>query len=258
MTNFDLSYARPINWDELRDLQSEFSGHIMYLTGGDYHPKVGDHVAMMIDLQELDLDQVSYTEETIILGGLINLQQLGEALESVDLNEAISIEAGVNLRNSLSLTNYVKASNGRSSVQLCLNALEVKYKLAGEENPESYSQVLTTKLGENFIEEIQIPNPVSLAFAAVGRSPKDQPIVAVAASRRSGNRIHIACGGLEDLWAEFDLFTGDDDGENTIRQLFRDADDAWASAQYRQETAAVLLSRCLQKLWKETNLREEA
>lgn len=258
MTKTEINYARPVTWDELEALKQEFPGQIMYLAGGDYHPKVKDNVSILIDLQELDLDHVEFGEDAIVLGGLTNLQQLGDALESDALLEAISIEAGLNLRNSLSLTNYVKSSNGRSSVQLCLNAMESEYRLSGEDEFQAHSTRLKTKLVDDFIEEIQIPNPISLAFESVGRSPKDQPVVAVAASRRSDDRIHVACGGSEAMWAEFDFQPGTDDGENTIRNLFKDANDKWAGAEYRQEVAAVLLSRCLQKLIQDSNSKEES
>lgn len=256
MTKLELTYARPVTWDELEALQEEFEGQIMYLAGGDYHPKAKDSAAILIDLQELDLDQVGFAEDAIYIGGLINLQQLGDALESEDLKEATLIEAGVNLRNSLSLTNYVKSSNGRSVVQICLNAMEAEYRLSGEEEGQAHSEVLKARLADDFIEEIWIPKPISLAFASVGRSPKDQPVVAVAASKRSDNRIHVACGGSETMWAEFDLHGDEDDGEDKIRYLYKDINDQWAGAQYRQEVAAVLLSRCLQKLWRDSYNKE--
>lgn len=258
MTKSELTYARPVTWDELEDLQKEFPGQIMYLTGGDYHPKVKDGTSILIDLQELELDQVEFSDDVITLGGLVNLRQLGDSLGSAVIEEAISIEAGVNVRNSLSLTNYVKSSHGRSAVQLCLNALEAEYQVAGEANVEKHSPALKAKLRDGFIEEIRIASPVSLAFASVARSPKDQPVVAIAASRRSETRIHVACGGAEAMWAEFDLDYGEDDGETTIRQLYKDTTDEWAGADYRQEVAAILLSRCLQKLWRDSYTKEEA
>lgn len=257
MTKPELNYARPVSWDELEDLQKEFPGQIMYLAGGDYHPKVKDGVSILIDLQELDLDQVGFAADALNVGGLINLQQLGDALESADLKDAISIEAGANLRNSLSLNNYVKSSNGRSSVQICLNAMEAKYRLAGEENARPHSADLKAKLADDFLEEIRIPHPISLAFDSVGRSPKDQPIVAVAASKRSDDQIHVACGGSEAMWAEFDLKPGDD-GESIIQDLFKNVSDEWAGSEYRQEVAAVLLSRCLLKLGQDSNTKEES
>ena len=258
MNKPELTYARPVSWDELEALQQEFQGQIMYLAGGDYHAKVREGVSVLVDLQELDLDLVEIFDDAITFGGLVNLQQLGDALESPDMQEAISIEAGVNLRNSLSLTNYVKASHGRSVVQLCLNALEAEYRLVGEEVAERYTPALKVKLNEGVIEELKIKNPISLAFASVARSPKDLPVVSVAASRRSETRIHGTCGGAEAMWAEFDLYFGEDDGETMIRQLYRDINDEWAGAEYRQEVAAVLLSRCLQKLWRDSYLKEEA
>lgn len=258
MTKPELTYARPVSWDELEDLQQEFHGQIMYLAGGDFHPKVKKGKSILIDLQELDLDGVEFADDAITLGGLSNLQQLGEALDSADLLEAISIEAGANLRNSLSLTNYVKHSNGRSSVQICLNAMEAEYRLAGEEDYHKHSTALKTRLADDFIEAIRIPNHISMAFASVGRSPKDQPVVAVAASRRSDDRIHVACGGSELMWAEFDLLPGNDEGENTIRDLYKEVNDKWAGASYRQDVAVVLLSRCMQKLVQDSNSKEES
>lgn len=258
MNKPELTYARPVNWDELEELQRDFQGEIMYLAGGDYHPKAKDNVSILVDLQELELDLVEYSEDGITLGGLVTLQELGDVLESQDLSESISIEAGINLRNSLSLTNYVKSSHGRSSVQVCLNAMEAKYRLAGEADPQKVSPEFKSRLSDSFIEEVRITNPISLAFASVARSPKDQPIVVVAASKRSDTRIHVACGGSVGMVAEFDLFAGEDDGEATIRQLYKDVNDEWAGAEYRQEVAAVLLSRCLQKLWRDSNTKEEA
>lgn len=258
MNKPELTYARPVSWDELEELQREFRGQIMYLAAGDYHPKAKDNVSVLVDLQELELDLVEFSGDGITLGGLTNLKQLGDALESEDLLEAISVEAGANLRNSLSLTNYVKSSHGRSSVQICLNAMEAEYRLSGKDGYQLHSVNFKNMLTDDFIEEIRLSNPISLAFAAVGRSPKDQPVVAVAASKRSDTRIHVACGGAETMWAEFDLYYGEDDGEAMIRQLFKDINDEWAGAEYRQEVAAVLLSRCLQKLWRDSNKKEEA
>ena len=42
-----------------------------------------------------------------------------------------------------------------------------------------------------------------------------------------------------------------------IFHLFKDINDEWAGAEYRQDVAAVLLSRCLQKLWRDSTIKEE-
>ena len=258
MSKPEITYARPLSWGELEELQREYQSQIMYLANGDYHPKAREGKSILVDLQDLELDQVELSEDGITLGGLVNLHQLGVTLESAEMEEAISIEAGVNLRNSLSLTNYVKASHGRSAVQLCLNALEAEYHVFGDAEFQRYSPALKAELGDSFIEEVKIANPVSLAFASAARSPKDQPVVAVAASKRSESRIHVACGGAEAMLAEFDLYYGEEDGEATIRNLYKDCNDEWAGAEYRQDVATVLLSRCLQKLWRDSHTKEAA
>ena len=60
MNKPELTYARPVSWDELEELQREFQGRIMYLAGGDYHPKAKDNLAVLVDLQELELDLVEF------------------------------------------------------------------------------------------------------------------------------------------------------------------------------------------------------
>ena len=107
MSKPEITYARPLNWGELEELQREYQSQIMYLANGDYHPKAREGKSILVDLQDLELDQAELSEDGITLGGLVNLHQLGVTLESAEMEEAISIEAGVNLRNSLSLTNYV-------------------------------------------------------------------------------------------------------------------------------------------------------
>jgi CO/xanthine dehydrogenase FAD-binding subunit len=72
--------------------------------------------------------------------------------------------------------------------------------------------------------------------------------VCVAAVKRADASIHVAAGGLVELLEEFDLTELDDDGKDYISWLFREAEDAWASAEYRQNLSQVLLARVLQKL----------
>ena len=60
------------------------------------------------------------------------------------------------------------------------------------------------------------------------------------------------------MLAEFDLYYGEEDGEATIRNLYKDCNDEWAGAEYRQDVATVLLSRCLQKLWRDSHTKEAA
>ena len=60
------------------------------------------------------------------------------------------------------------------------------------------------------------------------------------------------------MWAEFDLFSGNDDGETTIRDFYKEVTDKWAGASYRQDVAAILLSRCLHKLVQDPNAKEES
>jgi CO/xanthine dehydrogenase FAD-binding subunit len=48
-----------------------------------------------------------------------------------------------------------------------------------------------------------------------------------------------------------------DDGQEAIKTAFANSDDKWASAEYRQSAASILLARALQKLERAGRDQEE-
>ncbi len=173
-------------------LKGEFGDKAKFLFGGDFQPKLEENLEVLIDLQEAGLDVVEWNESGMQIGGLATLKTLEESLELPDFGEALSIEYGLNVRNTLSLSNYLAQTNGRSPVLCCLIALNTKVVLLNGTVEILLATFLAQKSLDDHVIEVRIPDPVSLAFESVGRSPKDLPIVCVSAAKSADGAIHVA------------------------------------------------------------------
>lgn len=247
MTEKNLQYIRPASLDEALTLKEQFGEKAQFLLGGDFQPKLREGLEVLIDLQEAGMEEAFCDEEGLKIGGLVTLKTLEECLGLPDFSEALSIEFGLNVRNSLSLSNFLAHTSGRSPVLTCLLALDASLVLLKNQEVVSLMSFLNEKSLDKQVVEVIIPEPMNLAFESVGRSPKDLPIVCVAAAKLADGVINIAVGGTEKVKPGFRL-SDTDDGQAEIGTVLVDSDDDWASAEYRQEVGAVLLSRALQKL----------
>lgn len=248
MNKEKIQYFRPSSLKEALDLKKEYGKRAQFLSGGIFKPQLRDETLILIDLQDSGLDSAEATEERTQYGGLVPLQMLDECLDLADFSEALSTEFGVNVRNSLSLSNFLAQANGRSTTLCCLNALGTKVLTMNHPEPWPLVEFLRANTTDDLITQVQIPTPEGFAFESVGRSPKDLPIICVAAAKNSNGTFNVAYGGAYDIFDSILLSESIDDGQNAIKKAFENSDDKWASAEYRQATASILLSRVLQKL----------
>src|SRR5690606_9772506 len=130
-------------------------------------------------LQDTNLDDIEWTGPGLRFGGLTTLKQLEEALDVADFREALNIEYGLNVRNSLSLSNFLSQTNGRSPVLCCMMALGSRIATLNNAEEISLTQFLLDRVSEDPAINLFMPEPKLLAFESVGRSPKDLPIVCV-------------------------------------------------------------------------------
>ncbi len=248
MTKQKTQYLRPASLYEALSLKDQFGDKAKFLMGGTFKPTLEDQIQALIDLQDAGLDQVEFSEEGMKIGALVSLKTLGEMLALTDFQEALSVEFGLNVRNSLSLANFLAQANGRSPVLCCLLALRAEAVTL--KNPEAVGLLDYLRSGDSadVVIEVIIPSGANLAFESVGRSPKDLPIVCVAAAKFAGKAVRVAVGGTAEVKSTFTIKDPEYNGRAFIEDAFADASDAWASAEYRQEVGAILLNRALQKL----------
>lgn len=242
-----IEYLRPGSLDEVLRLRAENPDKIRFLAGGSFKPTLEDGKTIIVDLQDAGLDCLEITDQGFTIGGLATLQDMETALNSPGFYQALSTEYGLNVRNTLSISNYLAQANGRSPVLICLLALNpVVYSL---EHPYGLSLrdfLLSNPTGD-VVTKVKFPKFHKLSYEGVGRSPKDLPIVSVTVSSQMDGRIRVACGGTIEIWEPFELSQHHDWIEQ-VSNLYQNADDAWASAEYRQDVAQVLLRRALQRL----------
>ena len=248
MNKENFEYLRPASLDEVLRLRAENPDKIKFLAGGSFKPILEDGKTIIVDLQDAGLDCLEVTERGFMIGGLATLQDLDSALGSSGFYQALSTEYGLNVRNTLSLSNFLAQANGRLPVLICLLALEpIVYSL---EHPDGLSlrDFMLSMPTADVVIKVEIPAFTKLGYEGVGRSPKDLPIVSMAVNRQMDGSFRVACGGTVEIWETFELSQPDEDDIEQISKLYQNSDDAWASAEYRQNVAKVLLTRVLQKL----------
>lgn len=256
MTEQKMQYLRPASLYEALSLKDQFGDKAKFLMGGTFKPTLDDQIEALIDLQDAGLDQVEFSEEGMKIGALVSLKTLGEMLALTDFQEALSVEFGLNVRNSLSLANFLTQANGRSPVLCCLLALGADAFTIKNQEAVGLLDYLQSADSADKVLEVRLPTDASLAFESVGRSPKDLPIVCVAAAKFAGNAIRVAAGGTAEVKPALTI-DDRDEAPGLLRAALADASDAWASAEYRQEVGAILLTRALQKLDRLPNDQEE-
>jgi CO/xanthine dehydrogenase FAD-binding subunit len=251
MKNETAAYFRPKTISELEEILSGIQGEVNFLSGGDYNFASLDQFAPLVDLQSLGLDQIISDGNTVEIGALATLEQIKEAFQGWDgVQEALSIEAGLNVRNSLSLANFLRTADGRSPFLCILLAFEPTIALL----PSHQSMRLETYLASRqkkpteFISTLNLALPKGLAFEAIARTPKDRPIICMAAAVDDLGNLRIACGGMQNSPQVINISTEPQSAIDLVRQAYQQSTDAWASAEYRQAMSQVLLSRLLQSL----------
>ena len=251
MKNETMAYFRPKTISELEEILSGVQGEVNFLSGGDYNFASLDQSAPLVDLQSLGLDQIISDGNTVEIGALATLEQIKEAFQGWDsLQEALSIEAGLNVRNSLSLANFLRTADGRSPFLCVLLAFAPTIALL----PSHQSMRLETYLASRqkkpteFISTLNLALPKGLAFEAIARTPKDRPIICMAAAVDDLGNLRIACGGMQNSPQMINISTEPQSAIDLVRQAYQQSDDAWASAEYRQAMSQVLLNRLLQSL----------
>jgi CO/xanthine dehydrogenase FAD-binding subunit len=98
------------------------------------------------------------------------------------------------------------------------------------------------------ITDVAWSTSTRMIFEYVARSPKDRPILIVAVAQWGSGRTRVALGGFGDT--PIIAMDGPDSSgvDLASREAFYEAEDQWATAQYRREVAAKLALRCLQHL----------
>ncbi len=248
------NYARPTTLQEALNLLS--TPNAVPLAGGTWvntpdfrrmHSAESD--LLLVDLQALGMNRIHKRGNSLEIGAGVTLQQLLECdLAPESLQRAIKVESPLNNRNAATVAGSLNSCGGRSAFVTAMLALDAKLIFQPGDSETSLGNFLPLREKRSFgllITQISIPLNVKLTFEYVARTPFDLPIVCTAVARWTSGRIRLALGGYGKTPILALDGTTSDDIKSAARNGYHEAEDEWASAGYRADTAAILAERCL-------------
>lgn len=246
------TYRRPKTFDKAISLLSDKSLNAVALAGGTFIKDFSDKPITVVDLQALGLDVVEVVNQEVEAGSMVTMQKLRESDAANNaLRRAIMLEAGKNVCNTMTLAGHLASCDGRSPLTTALLALDVSMTWQPGNIRVQLGDHLPVRSHESpglFISGLSWKHDICLTFEYVARSPLDRPIVCVALAQWPSGRTRLALGGYGN--APIIAFDGPEPAgiEYAAKNAFYDADDEWASAEYRQEVAVTLARRCLNRI----------
>jgi CO/xanthine dehydrogenase FAD-binding subunit len=247
-----IEYHRPKSIDTALALLARQEPFTLPLAGGTVVSQPSPSRYAVVDLQDLGLKRIERRGKELLIGAAASLQALaGEADLPPALLKAIQHEATYNLRQAASIAGTLIASDGRSPLAASLLALDAHMLLLPGEETISLGDLLplrSQRLRGRLVTQVSLPLNARLAYESVARTPADLPIVCVALARWPSGRTRIALGGFGP--ATILAFDGPDaqGAEIAARSAYANANDEWASAEYRQDVSATLARRCLDEI----------
>lgn len=238
-----LEYHRPDSLEEALQLLQQARP----LGGGSVLTPNRRGLQAVIDLTRLGLDRIQVGQQQIEIGAAARLQSvLGVELPEA-LREAVRLQAGWNLRNQATLAGAVVASDGRSPLVAVLLAMGASLHLEPGSQTVELDAYLDQRPPDRLITMIRLPAVEQLAYEQVARSPADRPQVCVAAAL-DGGALRVALGGfggrpllIGEGWEPDGGAPGR--AAEAAAQAYADADDVWASGEYRAAAARALARR---------------
>lgn len=241
-----LEYHRPRSLAEAVALL----GRAQPLAGGTVLTAGRRRVEAVIDLQDLGLDRMERSDETLELGSGVRLQSLvdSDAVPEI-LRESARRDAGWNLRNAATLGGTVAAGDGRSPLLTVLLALQAEVLIEPEGRWVDLDLVLSGRpdsLRGRLMTSMRFRVPAGHGYDQVARTPADAPIVCVAAALLASGPPSVALGGFGPAPLRLAAQGGVSRFVQAASLACGQAEDAWASAAYRSEVAGVLVRRTLE------------
>jgi putative selenate reductase FAD-binding subunit len=242
------TYYRPQTLDEALTLLTQ--PNTIPLGGGTLLSKPTTDSVAVVDLQRLGLDSLRVNGNELVIGATCTLQSLLEADNCPPaLKVAIKLEAPLNIRNTATIAGTLVTSDGRSPFATMLLATDAKIELIVNR------QSKIVNIGEFFltrpsglITSITIPLNIKTAFEFVSKTPADKPLICAAVAQWNSGRTRLTLGGYSKTPLLAMDGTEADGIQEAAANAYHEAEDEWASAEYRIDVAAVLAKRALENL----------
>jgi putative selenate reductase FAD-binding subunit len=246
------TYHRPQTLEEALTLLTQ--SNTVPLGGGTLLSQPTTAPVSVVDLQSLGLDTITQKGNDLEVGATCTLQSLLESDQCPQaLKAALKLEAPINIRNSATVAGTLVSSDGRSPFAAMILAMDAKIEQATlanskiEPQTSTISELLLLKPYQ-LITKIILPLHIKTAFEFVSRTPADKPIVAAALAQWNSGRTRLTLGGYGRSPMLAMDGTEADGIETAAGNAYHEAQDEWASAEYRMDVAATLARRCLEQI----------
>jgi len=240
------AYHRPQTLDEALTLLTQ--PNTLPIGGGTLLSHGMTDPMEAVDLQLLGLNTLTKKGNELELGATLTLQALLESEHCpAALKSALKLEAPLNIRNSATVAGTLVTCDGRSTFATVLVAMDARIDIRSSRIDSRVSNIgdYLPLRPRGLITSITVPTNVKLAFEYVSRTPADKPIVCAALARWNSGRTRLALGGYGKSPMLGMDGTESEGVEAAARNAFHEANDDWASAEYRMDVAATLAKRCL-------------
>jgi len=248
-------YYRPENLDQALSLIHRSDPRTVVLGGGLYINEVIKDPIAVVDVQGLGLDKIEKKGKNLQVGAAATLQSLlTSGLIPPALEKAIKHQETYNRRHAATIAGTIVSTNGRAPIAGVLLALDADLELV-----EKGKKVVSAKMGDflplreeilsgKLITSVLIPLSIPISYHYVARSPADLPIVAAVAAIWPSGRTRVVLLGYGDQPIMVFDGPGKEGAVIAARDAYSGAADQWASGEYRSNTAAVLVKRCLDEI----------
>ncbi len=237
-------YHRPRTLDEALTLLAQ--PNTFPLGGGTLLSQPTADPVEVVDLQSLGLDSLTKKGYDLEIGATCTLQTLLESEHCpAALKVAIKLEAPINIRNSATVAGALVSSDGRSPFATALLALDAKITMVSDKSSVISVGEFLPLPRRGLITSVAIPLNTKFSFEFVSKTPADKPLVAAALAQWNSGRTRLSLGG----YGQSPLLAMDgpeaEGLDSAARNAYHEAQDDWASAEYRMDVAATLAKRCL-------------
>jgi CO/xanthine dehydrogenase FAD-binding subunit len=239
------TYHRPHTLEEALTLLAQ--PNTFPLGGGTLLSQPTVDPVQVVDLQSLGLDSLLKKGNEFEIGAACTLQSLLESEHCpTALKTAVKLEAPINIRNSATVAGTLVSCDGRSPFVTSLLVMDAKITIVGGQSSViSIGEFLPLR-PRGLITLITIPLNTKFTFEFVSKTPADKPIVGAALSQWNSGRTRLAlCGYGKSPILAMDG-TEAEGLDAAAHNAYHEANDEWASAEYRMDVAATLAKRCLE------------
>jgi CO/xanthine dehydrogenase FAD-binding subunit len=252
-----VEYHRPKTIEHALALLSRSGMRCLPMGGGSGIERSTLEPIAVVDLQDLGLNTLRARGNALDLGATVTLQALLDYPHlQTALLQAIRHEANYNLRQVATVAGTLVVADGRSPFTTAMLALDARLTLRTGNDQSKEEKIglgdllpiRKEKLPGKLITHITIPHTIRLAYTHVARTPADRPIVCAAVAAWPSDRTRVALGGFGAAPLLAMDGPGAEGAEIAAQNAYSQAGDEWATAEYRQEVAGVLVRRCVEEI----------